>query len=248
MELVQKRWRLWTPVWVDRGITLWGIWVVGSVLQAAGSLLRWGKYLAVGKPRSLLRWKKYLPDHVGEALWAFPTESLMWDTLRGRIGMTLQSEGIRMAWGIPLKETKPKKGGSAMGREERRKILDMLVQGKITPEEAERLLEALEASSETTKPSKRGKTLLIDVNDLEDGDHVVVRIPLSLARWAIKAGIGFGGLASSQIKDPEKRKQVEEALRSLSDVDTDSLMEEISHLDELVRVDSDEAKVIIRVE
>ncbi len=78
--------------------------------------------------------------------------------------------------------------------EERRKILEMLSEGKITAEDAERLLDRIEAgaSSATKTPRKPGekcklKWLLVHV-DGNDGDKVNVRVPISLIRTGIKLG------------------------------------------------------------
>jgi hypothetical protein len=78
--------------------------------------------------------------------------------------------------------------------EERKKILEMLSEGKITAEDAERLLDKIEAgpSSAPKPPRKPGepskiKWLLVRV-DSNDGDKVNVRVPINLIRTGIKLG------------------------------------------------------------
>ncbi len=64
--------------------------------------------------------------------------------------------------------------------EERMKVLRMLEDGTITPEEAARLLKALH-SGKSPKPGGEGRYLLIHVTDLATGEgQVNVRVPLGL--------------------------------------------------------------------
>jgi len=90
--------------------------------------------------------------------------------------------------------------------EERRKILEMLSEGKITAEDAERLLDKIEAgpSSSPRPPRKPGepckiKWLLVQV-DSNDGDKVNVRVPVNLIRTGIKLGAILPSGASERIK------------------------------------------------
>ena len=89
--------------------------------------------------------------------------------------------------------------------EERKKILEMLTEGKITAEDAERLLDKIESApaSEPTEPRKPGekgklKWLLVQV-DSSDGDKVNVRVPINLIRTGIKLGAILPSGATEQI-------------------------------------------------
>jgi hypothetical protein len=62
--------------------------------------------------------------------------------------------------------------------EERLEVLKMLKEGKVTVEEAERLLEALEAEKE--RPAGRGRMLRVHITGYR-GDAVSVTLPLALA-------------------------------------------------------------------
>lgn len=69
-------------------------------------------------------------------------------------------------------------------REERLRILEMLSEGKISPEEANDLLSTVEIK-EVAKSSTKGRFLKVRVS--EDGkEKVNVNLPLSLARFALK--------------------------------------------------------------
>jgi len=81
--------------------------------------------------------------------------------------------------------------------EERKKVLEMLAEGKISANEAERLLETLESKATETSPqtalmetlTNLPKYLFVKVDSV-DGDKVNIRVPLKL----IKAGIKLQAL------------------------------------------------------
>ena len=198
-----------------------------------------------------IRQKKLSPPeslrYAGRWFASFPVGDMVFAALAGDLGLEMASRGARLVLENPQKGAKIKKGGNIV--KEKQKILEMVASGKITPEEGVRLLEALETSGKQPVASPRkGKTLLIEVHDLEDDAHVVVRLPLSLIRWAVKAGVSFKALAARQVEDPEARAQVERAFEALNELDFDRLVEESQEFGELVRVDSDEARVSIRIE
>lgn len=87
--------------------------------------------------------------------------------------------------------------------DEKAKILDMLENGKITPEQAERLLQALGSSSKQTGYTSSSESASVRIKKLDpslqknlkgklrievdaaDGDKVRVAVPLKLAHLAI---------------------------------------------------------------
>ena len=90
----------------------------------------------------------------------------------------------------------------------RRQILDMLAEGKITADEAERLIAALERSDgPATRAAGNVKYLrvLVDAKDPLDGPTKVnVRVPMQLLR----AGVRLTGVIPDRA-----REQVNEAMR-----------------------------------
>lgn len=69
--------------------------------------------------------------------------------------------------------------------EERKKILEMLAQGKVSPEEADDLLSTLERGESQSVPQKARRLLKVRIS--EGGvEKVNVNLPLSLARVALK--------------------------------------------------------------
>jgi hypothetical protein len=135
--------------------------------------------------------------------------------------------------------------------ENRRQILEMLSQGKITAEEAERLLAALErepASSDPAREPRRNdvKYLRVVVDALDDHEgptKVNVRVPIQLLRAGVKL---------TSIIPPRARAEVNEALRKEGiDVDIgkltpESLEDIVEQLRDLqIDVDHEKAKVRI---
>lgn len=127
----------------------------------------------------------------------------------------------------------------------RRQVLDMLAQGKINSDEAERLIAALERSD---MPAARDTgtvkylRVLVDANDEQEGPTKVnVRVPMQLLR----AGVRLTGVIPDHA-----RAQVNEALRKegilfdINKLTPDNLEEMVEQLRDLsVDVDNERAKV-----
>lgn len=73
---------------------------------------------------------------------------------------------------------------------ERLKILEMVAERKITPQQAAELLKAVEQPEVTEEASgRKPKWLRVAVTELDSGDSKVnVRVPFMLARWGLKMG------------------------------------------------------------
>ncbi|TMR87867.1 SHOCT-like domain-containing protein, partial [Nonomuraea basaltis] len=85
--------------------------------------------------------------------------------------------------------------------EQRRDILDMLAEGKITADEAERLITALERTKPPAgaEPAVRPKYLrvVMEINDEGESGRLNVRIPLQLLR----AGVQLAALVPPKALD-----------------------------------------------
>ena len=124
----------------------------------------------------------------------------------------------------------------------RREILDMLSEKKITIDEAERLLAALDRerpSADDTAPRKP-KYLRVDVEN-EDAKKVNVRVPMQLLR----AGVRLASLIP-----PQARARVNDAMRErgvtidLAQINPDNLEKLIDQLGDMqVDVDNDDVRV-----
>ena len=144
--------------------------------------------------------------------------------------------------------------------EDRKSILEMLAAGKITADEADRLLAALESGSsaaaapqQDARPAKKPKYLrvLVEADEHTTGlrggaTTVNVRVPMQLLR----AGVRLAGLIPAQAHD-----QLDQAFSkhgvpiTLSQIKPENLEELIDHLGDLtVDVDGkDENKTHVRV-
>ena len=122
--------------------------------------------------------------------------------------------------------------------EERKRVLEMLAEGKITSDEAERLLEKLGPQLDPRRPllegseSRRNGTpnYLRVVVDSHDGDKVNIRVPLALVRTGIKLSTMLPSTASEKMREkgidlsPLSELQGDELLKALEEltVDVDS--------------------------
>lgn len=81
--------------------------------------------------------------------------------------------------------------------EERVRVLNMLKEGKINPEEALKILEAMETvpDKDTEMPQTKAKWLRVRVTDLKsEKAKVSVNLPMGLVDWALRAGTRFASL------------------------------------------------------
>ena len=127
--------------------------------------------------------------------------------------------------------------------EERKKVLEMLAEGKISADEAERLLEALECKAKETSPqtaltetlNNLPKYLFVKVDSV-DGDKVNIRIPLKL----IRAGIKLKALLPQDAQDKINIKLNEKGI-NLDDFEAENFKDILDALTEF-EVNVDEKK------
>ncbi len=137
--------------------------------------------------------------------------------------------------------------------ENRRKILDMLAQGQITADEAERLIAALEKESPAapgngseSRPKARPKYLRVVVASDGKRDNTTtmnIRVPMQLLRAGVKLGSLIPVHARDQVNDALREKGVHV---DLSQIKPENLEELIDQLGDLT-VDVDDKDVKVRV-
>ncbi|MEW6228506.1 MAG: hypothetical protein AB1700_10570 [Bacillota bacterium] len=119
--------------------------------------------------------------------------------------------------------------------DEKRQILTMVQEGKISVEEGLKLLEALESPSQVQSGAggRPARMLRVRVFDAEDNTKVNVNIPLALAKVAMKF---IPKDVAGQMKE--------------QDIDLDEILASITDatMGKIVDVDSPEAKVEVYVE
>jgi hypothetical protein len=133
--------------------------------------------------------------------------------------------------------------------EQRKDILDMLAEGKITADEAEQLIAAIErdqpqlASSLDTRPKGKAKYLRVVVDTVENGEpgRVNVRVPLQLLR----AGVQLAALIPAQALGKANAELNQSGVPlDLTQLKPEQLEALVEHLDEMtVEVDQPDAKV-----
>ncbi len=142
--------------------------------------------------------------------------------------------------------------------EHRRQILQMLSEGKISADEAERLIAAVEEpvnakfSNGVSSPKTLPKYLRVVVDSEDDGGHdgptkVNVRVPMQLLR----AGVRLAGLLPAQALHRANHAMQEQGIPiDLTKIKPENLEELVEHLSDLT-VDVDQkdayAKVKVRV-
>ena len=140
--------------------------------------------------------------------------------------------------------------------EERRQILEMLAEGKINADEADRLLGALggysssataTATAVQTKPLPKFIRVMVDGKDRKDGKpvHINVRVPIMLLR----AGVRLASLIP-----PKAQEKVNEELRKngmdfdVSQIKPENINELIDQLQDLsIDIDHEEDDVKVRI-
>jgi hypothetical protein len=131
--------------------------------------------------------------------------------------------------------------------EQRKDILDMLAEGKITAEEAEQLIAALDqppaASSLDSRPKGKAKYLRVVVDSVENGEpgRVNIRVPLQLLRAGVRLAALIPPQALGQANAELNKSGVPFDLTQLKPEQLEALVE---HLDEMiVEFDQPDAKV-----
>ena len=134
--------------------------------------------------------------------------------------------------------------------EERLRILHMLSEGKLTPDEAEKLLSAMEKDSgkmesirETQPGDIRGKYLYVKVEPKEgkSSERVSVKVPLAL----VKAGLNISKLIPTEAQDKIQESMHDSGVPfDFGAIDAQNMQEIMEALELMsIDVDSDESTV-----
>jgi hypothetical protein len=135
--------------------------------------------------------------------------------------------------------------------EQRKDILDMLAEGKITAEDAEQLIAALErdqapaASTPDARRNGKAKYLRVVVDSLENGEpgRVDVRVPLQLLRAGVRLAAVIPPQALGQANAELSKSGVPFDLTQLKPEQLEALVE---HLDEMT-VEVEQPDALVRV-
>jgi hypothetical protein len=133
--------------------------------------------------------------------------------------------------------------------EQRKDVLDMLAEGKITSEEAEQLIAALErdhlpvAAGSEVRPKGKAKYLRLMVDTTENGEpgRVNARVPLQLLRAGVRLAALIPPQALAKANAELGRSGVPFDLTQLKPEQLEDL---VDHLEEMtLEVDQPDAKV-----
>ncbi|WP_328327939.1 MULTISPECIES: SHOCT-like domain-containing protein [unclassified Streptomyces] len=136
--------------------------------------------------------------------------------------------------------------------EQRRQILQMLAEGKITADEAERLIDAVERdqpespSEAAPRPASRPKHLRVVVNSEDDGEgegpsRVNIQIPLQLLRAGVRLASLVPPQALTKVNAELKKSGVPIDLTELKPQHLEELIEQLD--DVSIDVDDPTGKV-----
>lgn len=128
---------------------------------------------------------------------------------------------------------------------ERKQILEMLAKGKITVDEAERLLSALTEDSpemsESAPTVNKPKYLRVVVEPISNngkGERINVRVPLNLIRAGLKWAAFIPQHTQIKLGEALKDKGIEMDFNNIKPEDLEELVENLNDLQ--VEVDGDE--------
>ena len=130
---------------------------------------------------------------------------------------------------------------------ERRKILDMLAEGKITADEAERLLGLVDRGAESgpsrayeAKTNEGGlpyRYLRVRVEPTPEAgeaggvERVTIRVPLALLRAGMKLGSLIPNEAGNSVKNALSEKGIDFDIRNITDEQINELIGALSDLE-----------------
>ena len=137
--------------------------------------------------------------------------------------------------------------------EERRQILEMLAAGKITADEAERLLSLMEGGQSTgsapatqPKPAPKYLRVMVDTNEKDEGPvHINVRVPIMLLRAGVRLASLIPTSAQGRINEELRKNGVD---FDVSQIKPENLNEVIDHLSDVaVDIDAKQDDVKIKI-
>jgi hypothetical protein len=132
--------------------------------------------------------------------------------------------------------------------ENRRQVLEMLATGKITADEAERLIAALEkdqapsSSIDASEPRPKPKFMRVLVEDIKgESTKVNIRVPMQLLRAGVRLAALIPDQARNQLNVHLRDKGLAVDLGNIKPENLEELVDQLSEL--TVDVDDKDAKV-----
>jgi hypothetical protein len=146
--------------------------------------------------------------------------------------------------------------GAAM-TENRRQVLEMLASGKVSADEAERLLAALDGAQPAAASS--GETVLrpiapkylrviVDSNEKDRPVHINVRVPLQLLRAGVRLASLIPGPAQERVNQALREQGVEFDVSQIRPENLNELLEQLHEFSVDIDHKPDDVKIKIFAE
>lgn len=138
--------------------------------------------------------------------------------------------------------------------ENRRQILEMVASGKITAEEGERLMKALENETPATSPSlgvkAKAKYIRVTVDAGNQSGKTPTKVNIRVPVQLLRSGVRLAGLIPAQARVHVENAMSKEGFAfDLSQIRPENLEEIVDQLQDLtIDVDDDDTKVRIFTE
>ena len=137
----------------------------------------------------------------------------------------------------------------------RRQVLDMLAQGKITADEAERLLSLVDqqpgadavggATSDAAKPVPKYLRVVIQDGGGPESDQVNIRVPIGLIRAGVRLASLLPSSATSKINEKLKEKGIPIDLSKIKADDLVDLVDSLSDFELDVRDGKEKVRIYV---
>ena len=130
--------------------------------------------------------------------------------------------------------------------ENSRRVLEMLAEGKVTVDEAERLLSLVGEEPEASAPAhpRRGAARHLRVTvDSDGGEHVDLRVPLALIKAGVKLHTLLPDQAAKGIRKAMKKNGVDIDLFNQRTDDLEQLIDALSEVEVNVQDGEDRVRV-----
>ena len=139
--------------------------------------------------------------------------------------------------------------------ENRRQVLDMLAQGKITADEAERLLSLVDQppetapgskeTGETRKPAPKYLRVVIQDGDGPQSEHVNIRVPMGLIRAGVRLASVLPSKATAKINEKLKENGIPIDIEKIKPADLDDLVNSLSELEVDIQDGNDKVRIYV---
>ena len=132
--------------------------------------------------------------------------------------------------------------------ENSRRVLEMLSEGKVSVDEAERLLSLVDEEPETitvvqpTPPTGAARYLRVTIDSDED-EHVDVRVPLALIKAGVKLHTLLPEKATKKIKKKMKKNDIDVDIHNLRTEDLEQLIDALSEIEVNIHDGDDKVRV-----